>query len=242
MRKILSGVCMASLFFMLSPVLSAVAEVGVGSSREEIIAAFGEPSGQMDYGSSVLLVYPGDNIVELVGGKVVYISGDFKENMEQGKRELAFQEKQKKKGFVLYDGKWVTKKEKAMTKAEKASRRAAAKDKKLGSGVRQIEIIKGAGAIGLSSILVPGKVTVIDFYADWCGPCKRISPYLEGMVRKDPDLVLRKIDIVKWGSPVATKYNIRSIPSIRVYNRKGKMVGSPTSSLEDVQKYVKRAK
>jgi thioredoxin 1 len=39
-------------------------------------------------------------------------------------------------------------------------------------------------------------VTVVDFYADWCGPCKQLSPSLEQMARTDPEIALRKIDIV----------------------------------------------
>jgi len=89
---------------------------------------------------------------------------------------------------------------------------------------------------------VPGKITLVDFYADWCAPCRVISPQLERMVKSDRELVLRKIDIVNWDSPVVKQFNIRSIPQIRVFDQTGNMVGPPTFSLNQVQEYIDQAK
>jgi thioredoxin 1 len=104
------------------------------------------------------------------------------------------------------------------------------------------KISNGGRRIDLASLLVSGKVTVVDFYADWCGPCRRISPHLERLVRSDADVYLRKVDIVKWGTPVTKQFGIRSVPNIRVFDRNGRMVGSGTSNLNLVQQYVRQAK
>ncbi len=103
-------------------------------------------------------------------------------------------------------------------------------------------VSKGGADVDLALLLEPGKVNIVDFYAEWCGPCKAIAPKLEELAKSDPDVVLRKIDIVNWGTPVCVKYGIQSVPNIRVFDRKGKQVGGSTSSIEEVRKLVEQAK
>jgi len=88
-----------------------------------------------------------------------------------------------------------------------------------------------------------GNVTVIDFYADWCGPCRRLSPSLEQMARSDPEIALRKIDIVNWKTAVVQQFNIHSIPQVNVYDRSGRLVGTVVGvDFERVKSYVAQAK
>lgn len=103
-------------------------------------------------------------------------------------------------------------------------------------------ISQGGAAIDLSSILVPGKITIVDFYAEWCGPCRYMGPKLEELAQGDPEVFLRKVDILKWGTPVTAQYNINSVPNVRVFNRSGKMVGEPTSGLEIIKANIRQAK
>ena len=111
---------------------------------------------------------------------------------------------------------------------------------KLGS---KVIIISNKGAeVDLSSVLEPGKVTVVDFFAEWCGPCKAIGPKLIDLAASDHDVVLRKIDIDKWDTPVCKQYNINSVPNIRVFDRHGKQVGESTPSMDEVLKLVSQAK
>jgi thioredoxin 1 len=77
--------------------------------------------------------------------------------------------------------------------------------------------IQAAAQVDINQHLALGNVTVIDFYADWCGPCRQLSPSLEQMARSDPDIALRKIDIVNWRTAVARQFNIHSIPQVNVY-------------------------
>ena len=83
---------------------------------------------------------------------------------------------------------------------------------------------------------------MIDFYADWCGPCKQLSPKLEGIATSDPNVVLRKVDIVDWGTPVAKQFKIQSIPNVWVFDGAGRRVGTPTPSFTATKNNVAAAK
>jgi len=105
------------------------------------------------------------------------------------------------------------------------------------------EVISHGEQVDINQHLALGNVTVVEFYADWCGPCRRLSPSLEQMAQTDPEVALRKIDIVRWGTPVAQQFNIRSVPQVNVYNRAGSLVGSVNGvDLDTVKRYVAQAK
>jgi len=108
---------------------------------------------------------------------------------------------------------------------------------------QQVEVISHGAQVDIAQHLARGNVTVVDFYADWCGPCKQLSPSLEQMAQTDPEITLRKIDIVNWNTAVVKQYNIRSIPQVNVYNRGGLLVGTVVGAdAAEVKRYVAQAK
>jgi thiol-disulfide isomerase/thioredoxin len=108
---------------------------------------------------------------------------------------------------------------------------------------QSIEVISHGGQVDMNQHLAFGSVTVVDFYADWCGPCRRLSPSLEQMAKSDPEIALRKIDIVNWRTAVAQQFNIHSIPQVNVYDRSGRLVGTVMGAdFEKVKNYVAQAK
>ena len=108
---------------------------------------------------------------------------------------------------------------------------------------QSIEVISHGGQVDINQHLAFGNVTVVDFYADWCGPCRRLSPSLEQMASSDPEIALRKIDIVNWRTAVAQQFNIHSIPQVNVYDRSGRLVGTVMGAdFEKVKNYVAQAK
>ncbi len=59
-------------------------------------------------------------------------------------------------------------------------------------------------------------VTVIDFWAEWCGPCRMIAPIIEKLAEEyDGKALIGKVDVDN-NPEVAFKYGIRSIPTILI--------------------------
>ena len=63
---------------------------------------------------------------------------------------------------------------------------------------------------------------VIDFYATWCGPCKRVAPIMEELAKEyDGKIKIYKIDVDKE-KQLASVFRVRSIPSVLFVPKKGK--------------------
>ena len=141
-----------------------------------------------------------------------------------------------------YGGKWLKKKTDIGRDNNRPKTRGISFGLVAGRG-QQVEVISHGAQVDIAKHLALGNVTVVDFYADWCGPCKQLSPTLEQMARTDPEIALRKIDIVNWNTAVAKQHNIHSIPQVNVYNRGGRLVGTVVGvSIEEVKRYVAQAK
>jgi thioredoxin 1 len=109
--------------------------------------------------------------------------------------------------------------------------------------VPKSQLIARAERVDLAKHLPAGKVTVVDFFAEWCGPCRQLRPWLENYVAGDPDVVLRKVDIVGWQSPVAMQHQIRGVPHLQFYDRQGRKIGEMTGFNEaQFRDWIKKAK
>ncbi len=63
-------------------------------------------------------------------------------------------------------------------------------------------------------------VTLKDFYADWCGPCKTQDPILEDLADDYPDVQFEKVNVDEE-QDVANEYQVRSLPTLIVENDEG---------------------
>ena len=57
------------------------------------------------------------------------------------------------------------------------------------------------------------KPAIIDFYADWCGPCKMVAPILEELSDEFPEIVIYKVN-TEIEQELSAVFQIRSIPSM----------------------------
>ena len=71
-------------------------------------------------------------------------------------------------------------------------------------------------------VLLSDKPVLLDFYADWCGPCRMLSPFVESIAQERDDIKVCKID-VDTQPGLAAMFNISSIPLL-VVMQDGKVI------------------
>lgn len=64
-------------------------------------------------------------------------------------------------------------------------------------------------------VLKSEKTVLLDFYADWCGPCKMLAPVLESLADENPDIVVGKINVDDEGG-LASAFKVSAIPTLVV--------------------------
>ncbi len=71
---------------------------------------------------------------------------------------------------------------------------------------------------------------VVDFYADWCGPCRMVAPMMEDLARRMAgDILVLKVDTDAWPA-VNQRFGIRGIPTLIAFRNgaeSGRIVGVP---------------
>lgn len=85
-------------------------------------------------------------------------------------------------------------------------------------------------------------IVLIDFWADWCGPCKTFGPVFEKVSENHPDIVFAKVD-TEAEQEIAGQFGIRSIPTLAIFREKILLFNQsgalPETTLEEVVARVK---
>ncbi len=75
----------------------------------------------------------------------------------------------------------------------------------------------------LDEVLNTDKPVVIDFWAEWCGPCRMVGPIIEQLAEEYKDkIIVGKVDVDE-NNEATTKYGIRNIPTI-LFIKNGQVV------------------
>ena len=98
------------------------------------------------------------------------------------------------------------------------------------------------GEKNFGETVVTDGMVIVDFWAEWCGPCRQFAPIFEEASTKHPDIVFGKVD-TEAEKQLAGEAGISSIPTLMVfrdgillYNRAGAL---PGAALEDLIAKVK---
>jgi len=84
--------------------------------------------------------------------------------------------------------------------------------------------IERADSASFGSTVLDSDVPVlVDFYADWCGPCRALTPLLEALARENPGTKIVKVDVDE-APELAARYGVNSIPSLVVF-KNGRVAG-----------------
>ncbi|MET1124353.1 MAG: thioredoxin [Archaeoglobaceae archaeon] len=83
--------------------------------------------------------------------------------------------------------------------------------------------MKKLSAEEFRKVIESENLVVVDFYADWCLPCRYLSPILEKLEKEFSDVKFYKLDVDEE-QEVAIEYGIASIPTV-LFFRRGKVVG-----------------
>ncbi|MDR1745981.1 MAG: thioredoxin [Tannerella sp.] len=71
-----------------------------------------------------------------------------------------------------------------------------------------------------NEVLNEGKPLMIDFWAEWCGPCRMISPIIEELAQEyDGKVIVGKVDVDN-NDDIVTQFGIRNIPTILFFKDK----------------------
>jgi thioredoxin len=94
----------------------------------------------------------------------------------------------------------------------------------------------------MESTIEDNDIVIVDFWAEWCGPCKSFAPTFEKASEEHPDIVFAKVD-TEAEQELAGAFGIRSIPTLMIFrenvvlfNQAGAL---PPAALADVIGQVK---
>ena len=77
-------------------------------------------------------------------------------------------------------------------------------------------------------LLSSDKPVLLDFYAEWCGPCRMIAPIVEEIANERDDVIVGKINVDEQGE-LAQAYDVMSIPTLIVL-KDGKVANQATGA------------
>ena len=84
-----------------------------------------------------------------------------------------------------------------------------------------------------------GRVTIAYFYADWCPACGRMTPLMEEIHARIPDMQVLFLNIKEWNTPITEKHGVNFVPYLKVYDKTGNLVVEGKSARSWLQEALK---
>ena len=91
--------------------------------------------------------------------------------------------------------------------------------------------LKHANDETFDSMIASG-LTLVDFWASWCGPCQMFGPIFESVSEMKPDVNFVKFEIDETNRRIPAKFGIRSIPSVLAF-KNGEIIEARTGLMDE---------
>jgi len=96
------------------------------------------------------------------------------------------------------------------------------------AGAAQEMVTRGPGSVvkltseaEFNQLIAQGNV-VVDFFAEWCGPCKQLSPVIDQIAQENSNITFIKVNVDNFSS-LSSKYNVKGIPTL-IFFKNGQKV------------------
>lgn len=87
-----------------------------------------------------------------------------------------------------------------------------------------VEVSRGGEDVpSLDALAVKGKVTIVDLYATWCGPCHDLDEHIVDVMKEQPGIAYRRLDVGDWDTPLGEHYltGVKELPYVLVFRADG---------------------
>ncbi len=84
------------------------------------------------------------------------------------------------------------------------------------SQAAEISNLRDADAGACRDLIDQGRLVLVDFWAEWCGPCRSLKPVLADIAGRREALTVLKVDIEQNGE-FADEFEVRSVPSLLLF-------------------------
>jgi thiol-disulfide isomerase/thioredoxin len=86
-----------------------------------------------------------------------------------------------------------------------------------------VQLNEPGAMVNIEASFVPGYVTIVDFWAEWCGACEKVDAAIMDAVADEPNILVRKVHVGDGDTEVADTYDAAGLPYVRIYGADGQL-------------------